>query len=247
MEATKWTEALWCQRAALGGSATMRARDAIKRRAGLEKANAGGRPAVNTGKAASDREASDTSTGRLRRGIGASTHGRGREQQHGKPCRWRARAKPESRKGQAGPGRVAERSVLPERPGNAGGGKGPQVRRGERKLEGHREWHCPRTPGLRSRGLEPPHAKAKGSECRNERKPDRRRRRQGVNRPARRVRREPGRGRGRATPATRTVSPDAPFPSELDPTRGRAAMIPLESPVLEIGTLGSVSGERKRG
>ena len=37
---------------------------------------------------------------------------------------------------------------------------------------------------MRSRGLEPPHAKAKGSECRNERKPDRRRRRQGVNRPA---------------------------------------------------------------
>ena len=79
---------------------------------------------------------------RFRRGIGAGTHGRGGEQQHGKPCRWRARTKPESRKGQAWPGRVAERSVLPGRPGNAGGGKGPQVRRGEGKREGHREWHC---------------------------------------------------------------------------------------------------------
>ena len=29
MEVTKWAEALWCQRAALGGSATMRARTRV--------------------------------------------------------------------------------------------------------------------------------------------------------------------------------------------------------------------------
>ena len=74
----------------------------------------------------------------------------------------------------------------------------------------------PRTPGWRSRGLEPPHAKAKGSECRNERKPDRRRRRQGVKRPAAGCGESREKARGRATPATRTVSPDAPFPSEPD-------------------------------
>ena len=33
---------------------------------------------------------------------------------------------PAAREGQAGPGRVAERSVVPGKPGNAGGGKGPQ-------------------------------------------------------------------------------------------------------------------------
>ena len=74
----------------------------------------------------------------------------------------------------------------------------------------------PRTPALRSRGLEPPHAKAKGSECRNARKPRPQAQAAGREQACRRVRRPPGRGRGRATPATRTVSPDAPFPSEPD-------------------------------
>jgi len=32
---------------------------------------------------------------------------------------------PDAREGQAGPGRVAERPVVPTKPGNAGGGKGP--------------------------------------------------------------------------------------------------------------------------
>ena len=104
----------------------------------------------------------------------------------------------------------------------------------------------PRTPALRSRGLEPPQAKAKGSECRNERKPDRRRRRQGVNRPAAGCgdRREeaggvrlPRRGRYHRTRHSRR--------SRIYPWA--SGMIPLESPVPEIGTLGSVSGERKRG
>ena len=35
---------------------------------------------------------------------------------------------PDAREGQAGPGRVAERLVVPTKPGNAGGGKEPQFR-----------------------------------------------------------------------------------------------------------------------
>ena len=35
---------------------------------------------------------------------------------------------------------MAERPVVPEKPGNSGGGKGPQVRTGEGKCEGLREW-----------------------------------------------------------------------------------------------------------
>ena len=74
----------------------------------------------------------------------------------------------------------------------------------------------PRTPALCSRELEPAHAKAKGSECRNERKPGRQAQAAGREQACRQVRRPAGRGRGCATPATRTASADAPFPSELD-------------------------------
>ena len=46
---------------------------------------------------------------------------------------------PDAREGQAGRPEVAERFVVPLKPGNAGGGKGPQfktdARRGERDLE----------------------------------------------------------------------------------------------------------------
>ena len=181
-----------------------------------------------------------------RRGNGAGTHGRGRKQQHGKPCRWRARAKPESRQGQAGPGRVAERFVLPERPGNAGGGKGPQVRRGEGKREGRREWQC---LGPRYRVRESwNHRMRKRREANAGTSASRggRRRRQGVNRPAARCgdRREeaggvrlPRRGRHQRTRHSRR--------SWIYPCA--SGMIPLESPVPESGTPGSVSGERKRG
>ena len=67
-------------------------RNASKRRAGLEKTNAEADPPRLRGKAANNREAGDASTGWLRRGIGDGMRARGRHQQHGKPCRWRARA-----------------------------------------------------------------------------------------------------------------------------------------------------------
>ena len=72
------------------------------------------------------REASDAGTDRFRRGSGDGTHGRGEWTQHGKPWRWRGTRQPTAREGQVGPCRVAERPVVPGKPGNAGGGKGPQ-------------------------------------------------------------------------------------------------------------------------
>ena len=46
--------------------------------------------------------------------------------QHGKPRAVRARdPQPDAREGLAGPFGVAERPVVPVKPGNAGGGKGP--------------------------------------------------------------------------------------------------------------------------
>src|SRR4051812_17001316 len=57
--------------------------------------------------------------------------------QHGKPQAVGARdSQPDAREGQAGPPGVADRPAVPSKPGNAGGGKGPEfkvnVRRGLR-------------------------------------------------------------------------------------------------------------------
>ena len=43
---------------------------------------------------------------------------------------------PAAREGQAGRDRVAERLVVPVKPGNGGGGKGPQFRGNARRSEG---------------------------------------------------------------------------------------------------------------
>ena len=43
---------------------------------------------------------------------------------------------PDAREGQAGRVRVAERFVVPVKPGNAGGGKGPQFKTDARRSEG---------------------------------------------------------------------------------------------------------------
>ena len=42
-----------------------------------------------------------------------------------------------ARESQAGPCGVAERSVVPRKPGNAGGGKGPQLKTDATSDEGH--------------------------------------------------------------------------------------------------------------
>ena len=58
------------------------------------------------------------------RGIGDGMPAHGDPTQHGKPRAVEARdLQPDSREGQAGPGGVADRPVVPRKPGNAGGGK----------------------------------------------------------------------------------------------------------------------------
>ena len=66
----------------------------------------------------------------------------------GSPVWRRGTRQPTTREGKAGPDRVAERLVLPGKPGNAGGGKEPQVEamaKGSR-LTGVAEW--PITPEM---------------------------------------------------------------------------------------------------
>ena len=58
-------------------------------------------------------------------GVVATARTEGRPMQHGKPHRMADRRQLETREGQTGFGRVAEGSVVPMKPGNAGGGKGP--------------------------------------------------------------------------------------------------------------------------
>ena len=47
---------------------------------------------------------------------------------------------PDAREGQAGRSWVAERFVVPKKPGNAGGGKGPQFKTDARRGEGPGDW-----------------------------------------------------------------------------------------------------------
>ena len=64
----------------------------------------------------------------LRRGSGDRACTQGKRTQHGKPCGVASDDQPDAREGQAGRYRVAERLVVPRKPGNAGGGKGPQFK-----------------------------------------------------------------------------------------------------------------------
>src|SRR6266478_711809 len=48
--------------------------------------------------------------------------------------------RPDAREGQAGCPGVAERFVVPLKPGNAGGGKGPQFKTDARRGEGPGDW-----------------------------------------------------------------------------------------------------------
>src|SRR5215471_17007728 len=58
-------------------------------------------------------------------GVVARACTQGKRAQHGKPCGVIRDDQPDAGDGQAGRRRVTERLVLPLRPGNAGGGKGP--------------------------------------------------------------------------------------------------------------------------
>jgi len=53
---------------------------------------------------------------------------------------------PASREGKAGPCEVAERPVVPRRPGNAGGGKGPQFKASAGSGDGPGNWREPINP-----------------------------------------------------------------------------------------------------
>ena len=71
------------------------------------------------------------------RGNGDGKHAKLTSCNTGSPGGDRLSDQPATRERQAGPYGVAERSVLPMKPGNSGGGKGPQLKTNARSDKGH--------------------------------------------------------------------------------------------------------------
>src|SRR5271157_3229597 len=81
-----------------------------------------------------------TSTPSCCTGVVATACTQGKRTQHGKPHGVVRDDQPDAREGQAGRPGVAERSVVPPKPGNAGGGKGPQFKTNAIRSEGPGDW-----------------------------------------------------------------------------------------------------------
>src|SRR6201989_3702164 len=73
-------------------------------------------------------------------GVVAAACTPGKRTQHGKPQCVIRDDQPDAREGQAGRTGVGERSVVPLKPGNGGGGKGPQFKTDARRSEGPGDW-----------------------------------------------------------------------------------------------------------
>src|SRR5579859_963790 len=73
-------------------------------------------------------------------GVVAAACTQGKRTQHGKPQGVVSDGQPDAREGQAGRPGVAERFAVPLKPGNAGGGKGPQFKTNARRGEGPGDW-----------------------------------------------------------------------------------------------------------
>src|ERR1700751_2629017 len=73
-------------------------------------------------------------------GVVATACTQGKRTQHGRPHDVVRDDQPDAREGQAGRRGVTERFVVPVKPGNAGGGKGPQFKTDARRSEGPGDW-----------------------------------------------------------------------------------------------------------
>jgi hypothetical protein len=73
-------------------------------------------------------------------GVVATACTQGKRMQHGKPQGVVSDDQPDAREGQAGRPGVAERFAIPLKPGNAGGGKGPQFKTNAIRSEGPGDW-----------------------------------------------------------------------------------------------------------
>jgi len=112
-------------------------------RAGLESRDVGADPPVYRGRPTSavtretggiGRPKSDQCHRRSHRGNGNGMSTQGKRLQHEKPQSVEARdLQPDAREGQAGPTGVADRLVVPLKPGNSGRGKEPEFKTSDTK------------------------------------------------------------------------------------------------------------------
>ena len=98
------------------------------RRASLEKDDAQADPTTLSGKADTAGGSERSSTSSRCAGVVATACTQGKRTQHGRPHDVVRDDQPDAREGQAGRRGDAEGFVVPVKPGNAGGGKGPQFR-----------------------------------------------------------------------------------------------------------------------
>ena len=102
-------------------------RNLRERRANLEKRNEDADPIEPWGRllSLSQKNEADSESS----GVGATACGqKGRSRNTGSPRPQWSVHKPEARESQTGRSGMAERLVVPQKPGNAGGGKGPQFK-----------------------------------------------------------------------------------------------------------------------
>src|SRR4029078_6119767 len=73
-------------------------------------------------------------------GVVATACTQGKRAQHGRPEGAVSDDEPDAREGQAGRPGETERFAVPRKPGNAGGGKGPQFKTNAKRSEGPGDW-----------------------------------------------------------------------------------------------------------
>src|SRR5271154_7063950 len=110
--------------------------NAGERRASLENADAQADLTAISGKAdTTGGEVSEAGPSRCA-GVVATACTQGKRAQHGRPQGVVRDDQPDAREGQAGRRGEAERFMVPTKPGNAGGGKGPQFKTNATRSEG---------------------------------------------------------------------------------------------------------------
>src|SRR5712671_2291097 len=107
---------------------------------GSRKERCAGRPGRGTGEGWHGWVTRAKSTPGRCTGVVAAACTQGKRTQHGKPLCVIGDDQPDAREGQAGRPGVAERFAVPLKPGNAGGGKGPQFKTDARRGEEPGDW-----------------------------------------------------------------------------------------------------------
>jgi hypothetical protein len=111
-----------------------------ERCAGPETGDAGADPPRNEGKPRSMGRTSERFLSVLPGYWRRHADKKGTRRNTGSPSGDRSRDQPATRESEAGPSGVAERPVVLRKPGNAGGGKGPQLKGDAASDKGPRDW-----------------------------------------------------------------------------------------------------------